>query len=112
MKKSVITLVIVVVIIAGLIFTAFNGIGSLIQPVTDGVVLGLDLVGGSEITYEAVIPDGTPEEEINSGMESAKTMLQQRLDALGYTEASAYLSNGNRIVVQELPETAPAEEKK
>ena len=100
MKKSVITLVVVVVIIAGLIFTAFNGIGSLIQPVTDGVVLGLDLVGGSEITYEAVIPDGTSEDEINSGMESAKTMLQQRLDALGYTEASAYLSNGNRIVVQ------------
>lgn len=55
MKKSIITLVIVVLVIACLVYACFFGLGSLLQPTKDGVVLGLDLVGGSEITYEAVI---------------------------------------------------------
>ena len=50
MKKAIITLVIVVLIVGGLFFAALHGIGGLVQPVDQGVVLGLDLVGGSEIT--------------------------------------------------------------
>ncbi len=99
MKKSIITLVIVVLVIACLVYACFFGLGSLLQPTKDGVVLGLDLVGGSEITYEAVIPAGTDAQTLAEGMDAAKTMLQQRLDSLGYTEASAYLSGENRIVV-------------
>ena len=99
MKKSIITLVIVLLVIAVLVYLPLFGIGSAIQPVSEGVVLGLDLVGGSEITYEAVVPDGTSATELSEGMDAAKTMLQQRLDSLGYTEASAYLSGERRIVV-------------
>ncbi len=109
MKKSIITLVIVVLVIACLVYTALCGIGTVVQPTKDGVVLGLDLVGGSEITYEAVIPEGTSAEAVETGMEAAKTMLQQRLDSLGYTEASAYLSGANRIVV-EIPAVDDPEE--
>ena len=109
MKKSIITLVIVVLVIACLVYTALCGIGTVVQPTKDGVVLGLDLVGGSEITYEAVIPEGTSAEAVETGMEAAKTMLQQRLDSLGYTEASAYLSGSNRIVV-EIPAVDDPEE--
>ena len=100
MKKSILTLVLVVIVVAALFFAAFHGIGSAIQPVSQGVVLGLDLVGGSEITYEAVIPEGESEEALTEGMEVARTMMQQRLDALGYTEASCYISGQRRIVVE------------
>jgi protein-export membrane protein SecD len=102
MKKSisVLTLVIVVLVVAGLLFTALYGIGDVVQPVSDGVVLGLDLVGGSEITYEAVIPDNYDESDLPEGMEVARTMLQKRLNLLGYTEASCYLSGERRLVVE------------
>lgn len=126
MKKSVITLVIVVLVVAGLLFSAIHGIyfenaktdeatgepsvDYVIEPVSKGVVLGLDLVGGSEITYEAVIPADYDEAELPEGMEVARTMLQQRLDSLGYTEASCYVSGERRLVVEipsvEDPESA------
>ena len=70
MKKSIFTLVIVVLVVAALFFAAFHGVGDLIQPVSEGVVLGLDLVGGSEITYEAVIPEGTDDSALAEGMEA------------------------------------------
>ena len=63
MKKSIITYVVVIALIVLLAFTAAFGLDlgfAKIPSVEDGVTLGLDLVGGSEITYEAQIPDGTP----------------------------------------------------
>ena len=123
MKKSIITLVVVCLVVAGLLFTALHGISytktttdtsmadsdqsatkkekvDIIQSVEDGVVLGLDLVGGSEITYEAMVPETMETEELAENMEVARTMLQQRLDALGYTEASCYISGERRLVVE------------
>ena len=100
MKKSVFTLVIVVLVIGALFFAALHGIGGFIRPVSEGVVLGLDLVGGSEITYEAVIPADYDESNLSEGMEVARTMMQQRLDSLGYTEASCYISGERRLVVE------------
>ena len=100
MKKSVFTLVIVILVVAGLLFTALHGIGDAVQPVEKGVVLGLDLVGGSEITYEAAIPADFDDSGLAEGMEVARTMMQQRLDALGYTEASCYISGERRLVVE------------
>ena len=107
MKRSVITLLIVIVLTAALLYAAFCGIGELIPSVEDGVVLGLDLVGGSEITYEAVIPEGTT--DIADGMNSAIAMLRQRLDSLGYTEANAYQSGEKQIIV-EIPAVSDPEE--
>ena len=98
--KSIVTLVIVVIVVAGLFFLAFHGAGSVIRPAKDGVVLGLDLVGGSEITYEAVVPEGLSGSDLEAGMEDARTMMQKRLDKLGYTEASCYISGERRLVVE------------
>ena len=109
MKKSIITLVLVVLIVGGLIFTALFGIGKLVQPVKNGVVLGLDLVGGSEITYEAAVPDGMSDSDLAANMNIAKTMIQQRLDSQGYTEASVYISGDRRLVV-EIPSVDNPEE--
>ena len=100
MKKSIFTLLIVLIVIGAVIYAALFGIGSFIQPVQKGVVLGLDLVGGSEITYEAQIPDNLSASELKDGMNVAKTMIQKRLDILGYTEATAYISGDRRLVVE------------
>ena len=100
MKKAVITLLLVIIVVAGLFFLALHGAGSVVQPVREGVVLGLDLVGGSEITYEAQIDDDLDSGSVAEGMEVARTMMQQRLDALGYTEATCYISGERRLVVE------------
>lgn len=112
MKKSVLSIVIIVAVIALMVSTAVNGldVGYFIVPsLEDGVVLGLDLVGGSEITYDAVIPDGTSSDDISAGMDSAQTMLRQRLNNLGYTEANVYLAGETRVVV-EIPNVDDPEE--
>lgn len=109
MKKSVVTVLITVLLIALLCFTALCGIGGVIPSTKDGVVLGLDLVGGSEITYEAVIPDGVASDAVSTGLKSATTMLRQRLDVLGYTEANVYQS-GERQIVVEIPNVDEPEE--
>ncbi|NCC68350.1 MAG: protein translocase subunit SecD, partial [Clostridia bacterium] len=108
MKKLSITLAAVVVITGLLLYAALSGFLG-IPKVSEGISLGLDLVGGSEITYEAVIPEGTSADDISQGMETAQTMLRQRLNNLGYTEANVYLSGDNRIVV-EIPNVDDPEE--
>ncbi|MBE7006254.1 MAG: protein translocase subunit SecD [Ruminococcaceae bacterium] len=107
MKKSVITLLIILALTAALLFAAFNGIGSIIPRTQDGIVLGLDLVGGSEITYEAQVTDKSG--DLSEGMSSAIAMLRQRLDALGYTEANAYQA-GDRQIVVEIPSISDPED--
>ncbi|MEG1404574.1 MAG: hypothetical protein RSC52_03625, partial [Oscillospiraceae bacterium] len=112
MKKTVITISVVVLLIALLLFVALNGltIGSFSIPsMSEGISLGLDLVGGSEIVYEAQIPEGVSAEEVKQGMETANTMLRQRLNNLGYTEANVYLSGTDRVVV-EIPNVSDPEQ--
>ncbi len=112
MKRTVITLVIVVLLIALLLFTAIKGLtlGSFHVPsISEGIALGLDLVGGSEIVYEAQVPEGMSDDDVAAGMETAKTMLRQRLNNLGFTEANVYLSGSTRIAV-EIPNVEDPEE--
>ena len=112
MKKSIITYVIVVALIALLAFTAVFGLDlgfTKIPSLEDGVTLGLDLVGGSEITYQAAVPEGTGISDLSEGMGSAITMLRQRLDSLGYTEATVTKQGDDQIVVDIPAETNPEE---
>jgi protein-export membrane protein SecD len=72
----------------------------------DGVVLGLDLQGGSSITYEAIERNEhgveTPIFPDSRDMDTVRGILRQRLDSRGFTEANLYLSSavGNRITVE------------
>lgn len=112
MKRSIFTIGAIIIVIALFLFSAFFGIGIgsfEIPPLSEGITLGLDLVGGSEITYEAIVPDGMSASEIADGMETAQTMLRQRLNTLGYTEANVYLYGSNRIVL-EVPNVEDPEE--
>lgn len=112
MKKTILTVALILLITALLLIIAFKGlsIGSFhIPSVSEGISLGLDLVGGSEIVYEAQIPEGTDSGAVSSGMETAQAMLRQRLNTLGFTEANVYLSGSQRIVV-EIPNVDDPEE--
>ena len=112
MKKAWIKLLVIVFITAVLLVTAFNGLdlGFVELPsVSEGVVLGLDLVGGSEITYEARPTASSESASMSENMETAITMLRQRLDSLGYTEATVYQSGSDRIVL-EIPNVSDPEE--
>ncbi len=102
MKKSILTYVIVVTLVFLLALTAVFGLDlgfCEIPSLEDGVTLGLDLVGGSEITYQAVIPEGASDSEVADGIDAAVTMLRQRLDSLGYSEATVLKQGDNQIVV-------------
>ena len=112
MKKRAISIIVVLLLIVLFGYTALFGLNLGIFEIpsaSEGVTLGLDLVGGSEITYEAEIPDGTAGSDVSDGMDTAVTMLRQRLNTLGYTEASVYKSGSNRIVV-EIPNVDDPEE--
>jgi protein-export membrane protein SecD len=66
----------------------------------DGAItLGLDLNGGSIITYEAVPQDGKGE-ITSDGMKSVEEVMRRRLDNLGYTEALVYIVGDNCIRIE------------
>ena len=112
MKKCILSIGIVVLIIALLLFGVFFGfnLGVVsIEPLQDGISLGLDLVGGSEITYEAVVPEGVSDSELEQSMEAVQTMLRQRLNSMGYTEASVVLS-GEKGVNVSIPNVSNPEQ--
>lgn len=108
--KSFTKFAIVVLIIAALAYTAFYGVtlfGKTIPSALDennGIRRGLDLTGGSVITYEAMTASVTDEQ-----MDTAIGMLRQRLDALGYFEATITRQGDKRIRI-EIPAISNPEE--
>ena len=112
-KYSPAGMIVILLVIVLSTWTIFNGLNLgfvKIPSIQNGVVLGLDLVGGAEITYEADVDEGNVSaEEMSSGMRAAQTMLRQRLTNLGYTEADVVLSGQNRIVVS-IPNVEDPEE--
>ncbi len=113
--KSIISLGLVVVIIAALAFTAVNGlqVGSYLFPsVFDekhGIRKGLDLVGGSVITYEAQVGGNMGGAELAENMDVVEQMLRQRLNDLGYFEATIVRVGEKRVTI-EIPSIADPEE--
>lgn len=115
MKKSIASFVAVLVIIGFLCATAAFGLnlGFLHIPnVLDeenGIRRGLDLVGGSAITFEAEIPEGYNSQNLSGDMQTAKTMLESRLTSMNYTEAQVTIVGENRLSV-EIPSVKNPEE--
>ncbi|GLW34813.1 protein translocase subunit SecD [Actinoplanes regularis] len=58
--------------------------------------LGLDLVGGTQATYIATQAGGTPDKD---SMERAREIINDRVDALGVSEAEVVVQGNNTIVV-------------
>ena len=91
---------------------ADTGLTAIIPSVLDtdnGIRLGLDLVGGSRIVYEAVLPEGYDTSNLASDMQTAQAMIRQRLTSQGFTEATVSLSGDNRLTV-EIPQITNPEE--
>ncbi|MBQ9847847.1 MAG: protein translocase subunit SecD [Clostridia bacterium] len=65
----------------------------------DGTIrLGLDLAGGSVITYQAITDDTG--DALENGMESIQTIMRDRLDNQGLTEALCYIAGDDMITIE------------
>ncbi len=102
-SKSIAKLLIAVLLIAGIVYTAIFGItisGKVILPATFdeeyGVRKGLDLTGGSVLVFEA---DGDAEITTTT-MDQTVAILQGRADRLGLAEAVISPQGTNRIRVE------------
>ena len=93
--KSVIALIIVLLLLGGLGYTAVYGLGADKSGSLDSINLGLDLAGGVSITYE-VVGDENPDKE---DMADTIFKLQQRVDQYS-TEAQVYQEGSNRINIE------------
>ena len=92
--------------------TTDSGLKAIIPSVLDtdnGIRLGLDLVGGSRIVYEAEIPDGYDTSNLSDDMNSVQKVIRQRLTDKGFTEATVTLTGDNRVTV-EIPQITNPEE--
>lgn len=65
----------------------------------DGTIrLGLDLAGGSVVTFQAQTEDSG--DALDAGMESVLTVMRDRLDGQGLTEALCYLTGDDMITIE------------
>ncbi len=94
-RRNTLTLIIVLALFAfaicALIFPMFG---------RGGMQLGLDLVGGSHLVYQAQFPDGASSEDKAGAMERAVATIRSRIDKYGVTEPIIQTQEGERILVQ------------
>ncbi len=104
MKKSISKVILVVVAIVFVGVLAMYGYkpANLTGIMDDGIRRGLDLVGGSSIVYRAVEEEGKESDDFDRDMEIVITMLRERVDNLGYTEATVakYGDNSDMVLVE------------
>lgn len=94
-SKAVVSLIVYLLILGLLGYTAIFGVGSDKSGSAGSIKLGLDLAGGVSITYQ-VVGDGNPSAE---DMSDTIYKLQQRVD--GYsTEAQVYQEGSDRINIE------------
>ncbi len=123
MKKSIFSFIAVLLVIgfmAAAVITGFTIPGGFVTPVnmsaeeaanakviipsihdaTNGIRRGLDLVGGSSITFEAILPENYDNKNLADDMTTAQSLLRSRLTAQGYTEANVSIQGDNRLLVE------------
>ncbi len=100
-KKSIVTLCLIIVLAIALNYVAFIGFniagfsyGGMFDP-NRGIRKGIDLAGGSVITFEADADDPT-----EAQMDVVESIFQTRLTNAGYTEARISRSDGGKITVE------------
>ena len=97
MKKSraVITLVVTVLLLGLLLYTAIFGIGAEKTGAAQNIKQGLDLAGGVSITYQ-VVGEDTPSD---ADMKDTIYKLQRRVESYS-TEAQVYQEGSDRINIE------------
>ena len=94
-NKAITGLIVFVLILIGLSYTAAFGIGADKSGAASGIKLGLDLAGGVSITYQ-VVGDELPDKE---DMSDTIYKLQQRVENYS-TEAQVYQEGDDRINIE------------
>jgi len=115
MQQRDVTILMVIIILTGFaVWVAWPGnpglhlaLGPLRIDRDIAVRLGLDLQGGMQVVLEADVPEGGTVDA--DSMAAARTIVDNRVNALGVTEPLVQLAGGNRIVV-ELPGITDPEE--
>ncbi|MBR3691238.1 MAG: protein translocase subunit SecD, partial [Clostridia bacterium] len=103
MAKRITGFVAIILVIALLGYLAIFGleIGSFkiasVRDTEDGIRRGLDLVGGSSVTFEAKYDDKYDTDNLPDDMEVAIAIMRTRLTSAGYTEAEVYQVGENRL---------------
>lgn len=105
MRLNLVTrLIIILIILALALWIDLSDRLTITNPINGEVIfdrnvstqLGLDLRGGLQVSLEAVLPEGeVPDRE---SMEVARTILENRTNALGVSENVLQLAGDNRIV--------------
>ncbi len=94
-RRNMLALIIILALFAfavcALIFPMFG---------REGMRLGLDLVGGSHLVYQAQFPKGATGEDKARAMDRALTTIRSRIDKYGVTEPIIQKQEGERILVQ------------
>lgn len=111
-KKSIITFCLVVIVAVLLNLIAFLGLpggmhknyGGMLNAET-GIKQGIDLAGGSVITFEAMAENPTSEQ-----MDAVKSVYETRLNGAGYTESRISINEGGKITIEIPNGGAPATE--
>lgn len=101
-KKSIVTFCIVIIAAIALNLVAMFGLpgalsgtyGGMLDSNT-GIRQGIDLAGGSVITFQANAENPTDEE-----MESVRSIYEMRLNSAGYTESRISIGEGGRITIE------------
>ncbi len=94
-NKAIIILLVMVLALCGLSYTAVEGIGTEKAGAASGIKLGLDLAGGVSITYQVV----GEEEPSKEDMADTIYKLQRRVEAYS-TEAQVYKEGNDRINIE------------
>lgn len=94
-NRAIIVLLVMVLALGGLVFTATVGIGTEKAGSASGIKLGLDLAGGVSITYQAVGEEDPTDED----MADTIYKLQKRVENYS-TEAQVYKEGSNRINIE------------
>ena len=101
-KKSIVTFCFVVVAAILLNVVAFFGLPSTLSEKyaglfdkNTGIRQGIDLAGGSVITFQANSANPTDEE-----MQTVKSIYETRLNAAGYTESRISSDEGGKVTIE------------
>ncbi len=109
-KKNLSIFVIIVLLTAGSIFTAFVGLnigGLKLGPLTDDINQGLDLQGGVYLVFEAQTESTGA--DLDREIQQVIEIFRRRVDSLGLTEPVIVREGADRIRV-ELPGVEEAED--
>lgn len=104
--KSVLAVFIILALVAGWYISIF-GIGKKVNKISDQLKYGLDINGGVYVLLEADTDKKGAER--TKLMEQTKTVLENRVNAMGISEATVTLEGDNRLRV-EMPGVEDAEE--